>query len=97
MPETTHTVPKYRESGTSGEKQHDAMLDYISYLENKVDGALNYLLKMEEEHPEVAFEIGELYLILFETKIDNDIRRGFDTQPTDVLQLGVSETKEESE
>jgi hypothetical protein len=94
---TQYTIPKYRESGTSWEKQHDAMLDHISYLENKIEGALGYLLKMEEEHPEVAFEIGELYLILFETKIDNDIRRGFDKQPSDVLRSDGTETKEEQE
>lgn len=97
MTETAYTTPKYRASGTSWEVQHDAMLDHISYLENKIENATGYLLKFEEEHPEVAFEIGELYLILFESKIDHDIRRGFDIATEDVLPSDVSKQKEDTE
>ena len=82
-------------SVTHWQKERDGLLDQIGFLANKIDSAENYLLRFEEQHPEVAYEIGELYLILSETRIDYDMRRGFDQQPADVLVSVGTETKEE--
>lgn len=92
---TDESRPALNPSVTTWQMQRDAMLDQISYLEDCVNRTGEFLLRLEKEHPEFSFEIGETLLILFETKIDNDIRRGFDPHIEPVLTSSSTEKKEE--
>jgi hypothetical protein len=87
---------EYRPSVTSWQLERDGLLDQISYLEDCVNRTGEYLLGFEKQHMEVSFEVAEALLILFETKIDNDIRRGFDIHSAGVLDSGIAETEEET-
>lgn len=90
-------IEEHTPSVTSYQLERDGLLDQIGFLGDKIQNAENYLLRFEQEHPEVAYEIGELYLILCETKIDNDIRRGFDLHSDeDVLVSVGTEMKEDT-
>ena len=89
------TEPTLSPSITRWQSERDALLDQISYLENKVNRTGDFLMKLlETEDEQVQFDLTEALMILFETKIDSEARR-FAPGRTPVLVSTGTNTKED--
>ena len=95
MTEATFTQQKYSPSETTWQVRLDSALDTIAYLQDCRERAGEAILRLHEIHPELDQELTGIMLKLYETRIDRDIRRGFDIPNNDVLSSDSTEQKEE--
>lgn len=95
MSDVTFTQPKYSPSETTWQVRLDSALDTIAYLQDCRERAGEEIIRLHEKHPELDEELTGIMLRLYETRIDRDIRRGFDIPNNDVLSSDSTEQKEE--